>query len=128
LSVPVEVRSAPTNLPVHAAISLQAVIHNFDFDRQTVILQARLRDLELAHWRMAPQFVVLTDAYRRALADYLGGRDGIASVSGLVVKRPPVAPTKKIAAGTVKILDALDAQRRTIETATRPEVLADKLQ
>jgi hypothetical protein len=128
LSVPVEVRSAPTNLPVHAAISLQAVIGNFDFNRQTVILQARLRDLELAHWRMAPQFVVLTDAYRRALADYLGGREGIASASGVVVKRPPGAPTKKIASDTVKELDALDAQRRTIETATRPEVLADKIQ
>jgi hypothetical protein len=71
--------------------------------------------------------VVLTDAYRRALADYLGGHDGVAAASGVVVKRPPVAPTEKIAADTVKILDALDAQRRTIETATRPDVLADKL-
>ena len=46
LSVPVEVRSAPTNMPVHAAIPLQAVIRNFDFDRQQAVLQARLRDLD----------------------------------------------------------------------------------
>jgi hypothetical protein len=128
LSVPVEVRSAPTNLPVHAAISLQAVICNFDFDRQTVILQIKLRDLEMAQWRMAPQFAGLTDAYHRTLAGYLAGRNGVAPASGRVLKHPPVAPSKKIAADTVKKLDALDAQRRTMETATRPDVPANKPQ
>ena len=122
LSVPVEMRSAPTNLPVHAAVSLQAVIRNFDFDRQTAILRTKLRDLELAQWRMAPQFAVLTDAYRRALADYLGGRNGVAPVSRAAVKRPMVAPPKKKADAAVKKLDALDARRRAMETATQPDV------
>jgi len=115
LSVPVEMRSAPTNLPVHAAISLQAVIRNFDFDRQTVILQIKLRDLALAQWRMAPEFAGLNAAYRRALAGYLGGRNG-------------VAPSKRKTADTVKQLEALDAQRRAMETATPPDVPANKLQ
>jgi len=127
LSVPVEVRSEPTNLPVHAAISLQAVIRNFDFDRQTVILQTKLRDLELAQWHMAPQFVGLTDAYHRALADYLGGRNGVAAVSHAAVKHPPVAVAKRNAAATVKRLDALDAQRRAMGTDTQPAVPANKL-
>ena len=128
LSVPVEMRSAPTNLPAHAAISLQAVIRNFDFDRQTAILQTRLRDLELAHWRMAPQFAVLTDAYRRALADYLGGLNDAASASAHRRQTPAGAPSKASAAATVKKLDALDAQRRTMETAIQPEAPANKLQ
>jgi len=127
LSVPVEVRSAPTNLPVHAAISLQAVIRNFDFDRQTVILQTTLRDLELAQWSMAPQFVGLTDAYHRALADYLGVRNGVAAVSHAATKHPPVVVPKRNAADIVKRLDALDAQRRAMETATRLAVPANKL-
>jgi hypothetical protein len=114
LSVAVAMRSAPTNLPVHAAISLQAVIRNFDFARQTVVLRTKLQDLARAQWRMAPQFVVLTDAYRRALADYLGGRNG-------------VAPSKKKAADTLKKLDALDAQRRAMETAAQPDVRTNKL-
>ena len=121
LSVPVEIRSAPTNLPVRAAISLQAVIGNFDFDRQRVVLQARLRDLDQARWRMAPQFAALTDAYRRALADYLGGRNSAAPASGTGAKRPPAAASKK---NTVKKLDALDARRRTIETAVLPDAPA----
>jgi len=115
LSVPVEMRPAPTNLPVHAAISLQAVISNFDFDRQTVILQTKLRDLQLAQWRMAPQFVGLTGAYYRTLADYLGGRSG-------------VNPSKKKAADTVKKLDALDAQRRAMDTAAKPDAQTNKPQ
>jgi hypothetical protein len=121
LSVPVEIRSAPTNLPVRAAISLQAVIGNFDFDRQRVVLQARLRDLDQARWRMAPPFAALTGDYYRALADYLGGRNGTAPGPGAGAKRPPVAPSKNRAADTVKKLDALDAQRRMIETAILPD-------
>ena len=124
LSVPVEIRSAPTNLPVRAAISLQAVIGNFDFDRQRIVLQARLRDLDQARWRMAPPFAGLTGDYYRALADYLGARNGAASAAGSSIKRPPASPSKKTAADTVKKLDALDAQRRAIETAILPDAPA----
>jgi hypothetical protein len=114
LSVPVEMRSASNNLPVHAAISLQAVIRNFDFNQQTLVLKTKLRDLQLAQWRMAPQSVGLTDAYHRTLADYLGGRNG-------------VAPSGTKVADTLKRLDALDAQRRNMESAAEPSVLANKL-
>ena len=115
LSVPVEMRSAPTNLPAYAVVSLQAVIRNFDFNRQTAILQTKLRDLQLAGWRMAPQFAGLTDAYHRALANYLGGRKG-------------VAPSKKKVAAALKQLDALDARRRAMETANQPDAPANQIQ
>jgi hypothetical protein len=128
LSVPVEMRSASNSLPVHAEVSLQIVIRSFDAARQVTILQTKLQDLALAQWRMAPQFVVLTDAYRRALADFLVGRNGVAPASHAAGKRPPVAPPKKNAADTVKILDALDAQRRAMETTAQPDVPANKLQ
>jgi len=128
LNVPVEMRSAPTNLPVHAAISLQAVISNFDPDQQAVVLQSKMRDLDRAHWRMAPQFVALTDAYRRALADYLDGLNGGAPAVVTGHKSPPVVSSKKGAAETVKKLDGLDAQRRAIETAVRPGIPGKMLQ
>jgi hypothetical protein len=121
LSVPVEVRSAATNLPVHAVISLQAVISNLDLDQQVAVFQTKLRDLELAHWRMAPQYAVLTDAYRRALADYFDARTGVVSPFG-GGKRPSATSSKKITADTVIKLDALDGQRRKIENSARPEI------
>ena len=126
LSVPVEFRATSNSLPVHAAISLQAVIRNFDFARQTAIFQARLRDLELAHWRMPLPFAVLTDAYRRTLADYLGGRTAVTPASGGIARRSPAAPSEKAAAAAIKKLDALDAQRRAMETAIKPEIPGGK--
>jgi hypothetical protein len=108
LSVPVEMRADSNSLPTHAEISLQAVIRNFDPDRQTPILQTKLRDLELAQFHMAASLAVLTDAYRRAIADYLDAGNSSSR-------------RKNSADGTLKKLDALDAQRRTIEDAIKSD-------
>jgi len=119
LSVPVEMRTASNALPAHAEISLQAVIRNFDRARQVAILQTKLRDLELSQLRLAPPFAVLADGYRQVLADYLdpGKRARPAQHLG---KHPPVVSLKPTVAGTLKKLDALDAQRRAIESAIKP--------
>jgi len=118
LSASVEFRSLSNNLPTHAEVSLQAVIRNFDSARQTEILQTKLRDLGLAQLRVSPQFAALTDSYRRAVADYLG-QDG-----------KPATPNRRVkktgANDTLKKLDALDAQRRTIEETIKPDIFAPR--
>lgn len=119
LSVPVEMRTASNTLPAHAEISLQAVIRNFDRARQAAILQTKLRDLELSQLRMAPPFAVLTGEYRRAIADYLGSGQRASPVLRWV-KHPFASSSKTIMNGTLKKLDALDAQRRAIESALKP--------
>jgi hypothetical protein len=123
LSVPVEMRTASNALPAHANISLQAVIRNWDPPRRDAILQTRLRDLELAQLRMAAPQAVLTDGYRRAIADYLGSGSRAAPLqqSG---KHSPGSSSKKTVNDTLKKLDALDAQRRAIESAINPEGLS----
>jgi hypothetical protein len=128
LSVPVEMRSASNSLPAHAVISLQAVICNFDAARQTDILETKLRDLGLAQWRMAPQFAVLAAAYRRALAEYLGGRNAAAPAVRTTATQSSGAPSKDMAAATVKKMDALDAQWRTMEDSIKPNTPAPKPQ
>jgi len=115
LSASVEFRSASNNLPVSAEVSLQDVIRNFDPARQAEILQTKLRDLGLAQLRMAASFAALTDAYRRAIAAYLGQ-------GGNTTRK-----SKKISADdTVKKLDALDAQRRIIEETIKPDIFAPR--
>jgi hypothetical protein len=113
LSVAINFRMASNSLPETSEVSLQGVIENFDAVRQTAILQIKLRDLEIAQFRMAPSLAVLTAEYRNTLAAYLG-------------ERPPTrgalaynkhATGKISAAETVKRLDALDAQRRAIALA-----------
>ena len=123
LSVPVEMRTASNALPVHVQISLQAVIRNWDLARQVAILQTKLRDLELAQLRMAAPLAVLTDGYRRAIADYLGS-GGRAAPWLLLGKHPAVSPSKTTVNDTLKKLDVLDARRRAIESAIKPEGLS----
>jgi len=119
LSVPVEMRTASNALPVHAAISLQAVIRNWDPARQAAILHVKLRDLELAQLRMAAPLAVLTDGYRQALADYLGLGNSPSFVRRWI-KHPFTSSSKLTLEDTLQRLDALDARRRAIESALKP--------
>ena len=120
LSVPVEVWTASNTLPARTEVSLQAVIRNFEPSRQTAILQTKLRDLELAQLRMAAPLAALTDEYRRAVAGYLGQNREIRQPAW---SKHPV-PQKTGARATLKKLDALDAQRQTIESSIKPDVWA----
>jgi hypothetical protein len=119
LSVPVEVRATTNNLPAHMEISLQAVLRNFDSARQSAILQIKLRDLELAQLRIAPQLAAVTDGYRRALAGYLGERNSSLPRRSWI-KRVFTASPKASAGETIKKLNALDARRRVLETPPEP--------
>jgi len=119
LSVPVETRTATNSLPLHAEVSLQTVIRNFDPARQDVIFQTRLRDLELAQLRISPKLAALTEGYRRAVADYLG-QPSAAAPRPNWVKRV-LTGGRTSASQTIKTLDALDAQRRTLEATLQPE-------
>ena len=109
LSVPVEMRATSNSLPARAEISLQAVMRNFALPQQREILQVRLRDLGLARFRMAAPLAALTDDYRHAIGDYL-------DAGNLSSRR------KNGADATLKKLDALDARRRTVEDAIKPDV------
>jgi hypothetical protein len=120
LSVPVEVWTTSNALPACTEISLQAVIRNFEPPQQEAILQTKLRDLELAQFRVAAPLAALTAEYRDALADYLGLNQKI--------RQPPWSkhplPQKTGARATLKKLDALDAQRRAIESSIKADILA----
>jgi hypothetical protein len=117
LRVPVEMRATSNSLPAHAEISLQTVIRSLDSARQTEILQTKLRDLGLAQFRVSPQFAALTDGYRRAVAAYLGEPRPVAAGNG----RTSAMLKKTSLRATLKKLDALDAQRRTIESTVKPD-------
>jgi len=111
----VEMRATSNSLPARAEISLQAVILNLDAAHQQAILEAKLRDLGLAELCMAPPLVALTDGYRRALTAYLG--EPFVTLLGPPRSRKVSAAPKKIgAAKTLKKLDALDAERRALES------------
>jgi hypothetical protein len=113
LSVTVDYRYGSTNLPVRAEISLQNVISTFDYAQQTEILEGKLRDLELAQFRMAPALAVLTAEYRNTLAGYLGELHPTRREMALNKRAAGRVP----AGETLSRLDALDARRRAIALA-----------
>jgi len=115
LSVPVEFRTSTNSSPDNTEVSLQTVIVNFDAERQTIILEAKLHDLEMAQFRMAPSMAVLTAEYRNVLAAYLGEGRPTRNES-LVNKR---AAIKATARETLERLNILDARRRAIALAAR---------
>jgi hypothetical protein len=119
LSVPVQYRGASNAMPSFAEISLQNVIQNLNSVQQAEILQAKLRDLELAQLRVDPSLARLTAGYRSAVAGYLGEAH---PTRGTLVLNKNV-PTKVSAHETLLILNALDAQRRALAMAPRPGLL-----
>jgi hypothetical protein len=118
LSVPVAVWTASNTLPARTDVSLQAVIRNFEPERQTAILQTKLRDLELAQLRMAAPLAAITDEYRLAIAGYLGQKPAPRALPWR--KHPP--PQKTSAGDTLKKLDELDTRRQAIESSIKPDV------
>ena len=113
LSVAINFRTASNSLPANSEVSLQNVIKNFDGARQTAILQTKLRDLEIAQFRMAPSLAVLTAQYRNTLAAYLGER--LPTRGALTYNKH--ATGKLTAPEAIKVLNTLDAQRRAIAMA-----------
>jgi hypothetical protein len=119
LSVSVEFRAASNSLPADTEISLQTVIRNLPPDRQTEILETKLRDLEIAQFRMARSLAVLTAQYRNVLAGYLGqplparGQRQLHKDDPIKISEPD----------TLRILNALDARRRATIVATLPREL-----
>jgi hypothetical protein len=114
LSVAADFRSSSNSLPTRAEISLQDVIRNFNSGIQMQILHVKLHDLEVAQFRMAPSLAVLAAEYRNALAAYLG--EAQVSRRGTIVKKSSARVVS--ARDTLRLLNALDARRRSIALTT----------
>jgi hypothetical protein len=115
LRAPVEVRGATNELPAHTDVSLQAVVREWDALRQGPVLNGKLRDLELARLRVAPEFIELVEGYHQVLANFMRHREQAGLVLPVAKFNPP--RLKPLTRETLKQLDQLDARR----TALRPQ-------
>jgi hypothetical protein len=111
LSVPVQLRTNAASLPAYAEISLQTAIRSLDDPQQTEVLHAKLHELEFVQLHVAPDYAMLTDSYRAALADFLGEPRRRFPLS-LIHQKAGVK-------ATLKKLDALDSRRRDIDERTK---------
>jgi hypothetical protein len=114
LRTTVAIRGALTELPAHSEVTLQAVIREWDRVRQATTIRARIADLEAVKLRVAPEFIPITESYRRTLAEYLQRREHPVLPTRDSYFRPP--NPLQVARETIRQLDVLDARR----TALRP--------
>ena len=114
LSVPVELRAAPETLPERATISLQAALQNFSGSQRESVLRLKVRDFEIAQFRMATPFNGLASGYRTVLAEFLGDKtkNSRPAVSG---RHGEITTYNSSTTTALKKLDDLDARRREAE-------------
>ncbi len=124
LAVPVEIRNGSNSLPQHMEISMQTAIRSFESNEQISILPTKLRELELAKYRLAPDFAALSEKYRQVLADYLGEQKTLPP--GTLV-RPNSNRRQLGKTETIKKMHGLDARRRELEIQLRVETIRANL-
>ena len=113
----VQVRTGTNELPLHADVTLQTVIREWDPTRQTQALNNTLRELGLLRLRIAQE-------YRRAGAGLLPGDRNLppATRSQLLRVRSTrsAPPAGALVEAAIQQLDALDARREALRPAPTP--------
>jgi hypothetical protein len=111
----VQVRFGTNELPLHAEITLQTVIREWDSVRQTQALYSTMHELWLLRLHIDQEFVGLVQDYYQALEAYLLQRDHAGSF--LSTKN---AGRRRAAEAAIQQLDALDSRREALRPAAKP--------
>lgn len=106
LRSPVEVQAGTNGVPLQAEVPLQKVIREWHIWPQPGLLEGKVRELQVFHTRVAPEFVSLVDSYHQALASFMQHPDKSGGKT-----------TGRAAAEAINQLDELDALR----AAVRPQ-------
>ena len=110
-----QVRTGTNEQPVHAEITLQTIIREWDPVRQTQALKATLRELEMLRLRIDQEFVGVAQDYCQTLDTYLQQRDHAGSILSTKKKAQ-----RRAVEAAVQQLDALDARREALRPADKP--------
>jgi hypothetical protein len=114
LLTPVEVRTGPAELPMHADVSLQTILKEWEGQRREQALQIKLRELELLRHNVARELSGLVQDYCLALETYLGKRAPTWPLRAFDSKR---AFEQRTVQQTAQQLNTLDARRKSLRPA-----------
>ena len=105
------IRTRTNELPLRAEVSLQTMVRDWDFTRQTQALDNTLRELGLLRMHIAPEYAGLLQEYCQAIEAYLQQRDRGAANS----------PFARLAAeAAILRLNVLDARRMALRPGSTP--------
>lgn len=104
LATPMQVHSARDQVPQVAALTLQTVINDWDFEQQLPLLRTKVAQLQAARIRLPAELALLGDSYRAVIEAYLRSRAGAWFT----------LTARNAARNAVAELNALDAKRAGI--------------
>jgi len=105
----VQVRTGTNEMPMHSEVSLQTIVKEWDFLRQSEALQVKIRQLLLLRYQVSQDLAGLVDKYRVTLESYLKERNKTGSFRAL--HGGPRTIVDRVAQETINQLNALDARR-----------------
>jgi hypothetical protein len=109
LTMSVQVRQKPADLPLNTQAKLQGVIAQWEYRRQLPVLAQKIHLLQALRLRASQDLVGLVDSYRLVLQSYLQKRDKPGdSIKG------QVSGYKVVVNDALKRLDELDGQREIL--------------
>jgi hypothetical protein len=105
LVTPVQVRLAPSELPITTDVMLHQMLQEWEWTRQSPVLQQKLIRLEALRYRAVPPLRDVLDGYRQTLAEYVARRERL--------RGKPAGSTavKSLVNETVQRLNDLDVRR-----------------
>jgi hypothetical protein len=111
LTVPVEVRLRPDQLPMRSRAALQMVLSEWPRDQQRSVVARKLNHLQALAMRCHPEQAVLVGRYFEALYYYLQYRPGVVDR----LTRQADASNSAVARATIHRLNELDRERRGLQ-------------
>lgn len=111
----VQVRTVASEMPMRSEVSLQTIVREWDFLRQSEAFQVKLRQLLLLRYQVSQDLAGLVDKYRATLETYLKDRNQTGAVRAL--RGGPRVVVDKVAQETISQLNALDARREELRPA-----------
>lgn len=124
----VQIRIGTNELPLHAEVSLQSIIRDWEPARQTPALERKLRELQMLRPRLARELAPLVEQYCQVIETYVQN----VNHKGFVLPFRKHALLRRNANETLQLLDELDAQRARLKPPDKPnpplQAGADKIQ
>jgi hypothetical protein len=117
LRAAVEVRASTNELPVHAEVPLQTILREWDAQRLTDALQAKLRELRILSAGIARPLSGLVAGYYSVIDRYLQQRARAGAFGAINAQQ---TAEQGASAQALVELDMLDTQRETLRSSLKP--------
>ena len=119
LAISVQVRLDKSELPIPTQVKLQRILSEWDYERQSPVLEEKLAALEALHLRAAPELLDVVRDYQQTLDSYSNRRSHSQPETGQNRFFPGNSP-RVVTRDAIRRLDELDRKLETLRARLLP--------